>query len=432
MPEQATVLLVDDEPDLLELAQLYLEDEGFVVIPARNGERALRLLARIRPDVILTDMMMPVLDGFGFIQAYRRLPGPHAPVIASSSMRAYLEEARKLGVSAVLEKPYDLSLLGEVVRTVCAGKARMPLPGPTPEDEIEATRLRMIFDLGLDHPAPEAGLQAFLDQVAAHFQVPIALLSVITDDRQFWTAGCGIPRDLEEERGGPRRDSFCTHAVVARSALIVQDTVANPFFRDNVFVTQRGIRFYAGVPLIGRHGEAIGTLCLLDYAPHTFTYYDLELLSVMGRVVLASLEWRERQDGAEIPESAFRYLDFLDRELDILGKEAFLELTCAEGCRAAEQKRVLSCAVLAVPARRLPAVVEQLRQSAPAGFIGRLGHSRLGWLVPSVPLDQTRARAEAIGGPFSFAVVAEVAGYAREVQVALNDLELSLGDAGLA
>jgi GAF domain-containing protein len=62
--------------------------------------------------------------------------------------------------------------------------------------------------------------------------------------------------------------------VAARAALVVQDTLDNPFFRDNILVRAKGLRFYAGVPLISRHGEALGTLCVLDQHARTFTHKD--------------------------------------------------------------------------------------------------------------------------------------------------------------
>ena len=64
------VQLVDDDPDLLDLADMVLDGEGLRVITASNGRRALAALEVLEPDVIVTDLMMPELDGLGFIQAW--------------------------------------------------------------------------------------------------------------------------------------------------------------------------------------------------------------------------------------------------------------------------------------------------------------------------------------------------------------------------
>ncbi|HVI00362.1 MAG TPA: response regulator, partial [Enhygromyxa sp.] len=309
------MLLVDDEESYLEIARMLLQaEDDLAVVTARDGRCALHLLDVLEPDVILTDMMMPVLDGFAFLREYKQRPNA-APVIAASALVAYLAHARELGADAVLPKPFDAVTLIRTVREVLARREPEVSTGVIAIDD-ETRRLQAILDLQLDRPAPEPGLQKFVEQVAAHFEVPIALFSVVTADSQFWTAGCGIPENLSEARGTSRVDSFCTHSVAARAALVVQDTLENPFFRHNILVEQRGLRFYAGVPLFGRHGEALGTLCVLDGKPHTFTHCDLELLTVFGRRVISVIEWREHVASPGIPVGTFRHLNYIDRELD--------------------------------------------------------------------------------------------------------------------
>lgn len=431
--EELLVLLIEDDPDLMELEQLLLESEDFLVVTARDGHRGLRLLQVIQPDIIVTDMMMPVLDGFGFMKQYKERPGADVPIVAVSAFEPYLEQAIELGATAGLQKPLEMSKLTALIRDIVRGESvAARQPGPQSTAEEESARLRAIFDLRLDQPAPETSIQTFVDSVALHFDVPISLLSVVTEDQQFWSASCGLPQDLEEARGGPRSESFCTHAVAARAALVVQDTAANPFFRDNPLVTRRGLRFYAGVPLIARHGEALGTLCLLDYQARTFTHFDLELLGVFGNRILAELEWRERRQQSAAPPGAFRYLEYIDTELDIFGKASFMQIAEIEGARAAELKIPIACAILAVPYRRLTEVAEQLRARSSLGLIGRLGHARLGWIVPAFTAADAHAAAKEIAGPHGFAESVELGRFSYGVRTALRQLELGLGDAGLA
>src|SRR5690606_16207790 len=129
----------------------------------------------------------------------------------------------------------------------------------------EEARLRALLDLRLEEPDPQLGLQPFLDELATLFEVPVAGLSAVTRDRQRLVAQCS--RAGPPDPGVPREQSFCTHAVAARAALVVQNARDNPFFRGNPSVTRRGFSFYAGVPLVAAQGQAIGTLCLLDFAP---------------------------------------------------------------------------------------------------------------------------------------------------------------------
>ena len=233
------VLLIEDEPDLRELGQLALENAGMLVVTATDGARALQLLERIEPDVIVTDLMMPVLDGFGFLEAYRASGRAKAPVLAVSAFEGYLGEALAAGASATLLKPFAADAFVEAVRSIAGVAAAAPAASPSSsepvtevsaeeerEEQREEQRLRAVLDLGLHELAPERRLHDFVADVAAHFDVPIALLSVVDHERQFWSAGCGLPPgEAGPEHGGPREHAFCTHAVVARAALVVQDTL---------------------------------------------------------------------------------------------------------------------------------------------------------------------------------------------------------------
>ncbi|MFP2932147.1 PleD family two-component system response regulator [Pyxidicoccus sp. 3LG] len=84
-----TVLLVDDEPSLLDLYTLVLEDMGYVVATAADGEQALQMAPRLRPDLIITDLMMPRMNGLELCLCLREDPRlREIPVIIHSSMDA--------------------------------------------------------------------------------------------------------------------------------------------------------------------------------------------------------------------------------------------------------------------------------------------------------------------------------------------------------
>lgn len=442
------VMIVEDEAELRELTQMMLEPADIVVVTAENGERALRLLEHVRPDVVVTDMMMPVLDGFGFLEAYARRPDA-APVVAVSSFPQYLEKAKDLGASATLAKPFGPKEIIEAIRA--AARAREPreprenLPAPAvdsvadayPQLEdgpvTEAARLRKIRDLRLDEPSPEARLRDFLAEVAAHFDVPIALVNVVDHEVTYSTASYGTDaRELGKAHGSARSDWFCTHAVAARAALVVQDSARNPYFRDNPLVKERGLRFYAGVPLIARHGEAVGTLCLLDKKPRTFRHSDLELLSLFAVRVLSALEWREKRRAPDIPDSAFRYLNFYDDELGTFGSAAFKAFASVQAARAAETRQRIACVTVAVPYRRLAAVVEALSAARPGSIVGRLGHARLGWIAPGLGPAEARQLALDLAGSHAFAEAVSLNSCAGAVPSMLERASAALGDAGLA
>jgi two-component system, chemotaxis family, chemotaxis protein CheY len=103
--EQLLVLLVEDDADLAEVTQAALQHEGLNVAVARDGLEGLELIEKLRPQVVVTDLVMPVLDGLELIRRHAGRPAPRAPVIAVSAVAARLRVARELGAAEVLLKP---------------------------------------------------------------------------------------------------------------------------------------------------------------------------------------------------------------------------------------------------------------------------------------------------------------------------------------
>ena len=106
------ILVVDDDPGILDVLEQALDAEGYRVAVASNGQEALERVAGWRPNIMLVDLMMPVMDGRQFVQAFRsRFDFAGTPVIILSAARNVGEIAAELGVTAVVSKPFDLDEL---------------------------------------------------------------------------------------------------------------------------------------------------------------------------------------------------------------------------------------------------------------------------------------------------------------------------------
>jgi two-component system, chemotaxis family, chemotaxis protein CheY len=118
MTRPSTVLVVDDDPDILEALSEILEAEGFEIRRARNGKEALDKLEPDAPQLILLDLMMPVMDGWEFAQRMRQRPPEIAriPIIVLSADRNVGSKAADLGAVGHLAKPFELNDLLELVR----------------------------------------------------------------------------------------------------------------------------------------------------------------------------------------------------------------------------------------------------------------------------------------------------------------------------
>ena len=120
----ARVLVVEDEATIRWVLAEVLRDEGYAVETAPDGAVALAVVRRWPPDVILLDCNMPVLDGWGFLAAYRREPGPRALVAPMSASLDAERWGHQAGTDAFLAKPFDVEDALALVRNLVLRAAR--------------------------------------------------------------------------------------------------------------------------------------------------------------------------------------------------------------------------------------------------------------------------------------------------------------------
>jgi CheY-like chemotaxis protein len=118
-----TVLIVDDEPAILETLASVLEDEGYRCLRAEDGKEGLAAVAQERPDLVISDVMMPGLDGREMLRAMRADPQIRdIPVIVMSAARG-LPDIDRLDHDAFLPKPFDIDNMLETVARLVGGRA---------------------------------------------------------------------------------------------------------------------------------------------------------------------------------------------------------------------------------------------------------------------------------------------------------------------
>jgi len=109
------VLVVEDDPDILELLRLVLEGEGYAVTTAENGREGLDAVARARPDLILLDMKMPVMDGWAFAREYHARHDGESPIVVVTAADDARKRAREVDAADWVAKPMELDELLAVV-----------------------------------------------------------------------------------------------------------------------------------------------------------------------------------------------------------------------------------------------------------------------------------------------------------------------------
>jgi CheY-like chemotaxis protein len=126
------VLVVDDDALIRDTLATALGDEGYAVRVASNGRAAMLTLATWVPNVIVLDLMMPVMDGPSFRAAQRARPATaHIPVIILSAAHEVHGRAASLDPAAVFAKPFELGALLDVIERLLADQARNGLSSPS-------------------------------------------------------------------------------------------------------------------------------------------------------------------------------------------------------------------------------------------------------------------------------------------------------------
>ncbi len=141
------ILVVEDVPNVLELLEVTLRYKGYLVLTARNGQEALEVLKKQKPALVITDILMPKLDGYAFVYQMRTNPETNdIPVIFLSATYVTPEDrnfAMNLGAARFIEKPIDTEeFLLTVAELIASGPVAPPEP-PKDKDFYQGYRERL-------------------------------------------------------------------------------------------------------------------------------------------------------------------------------------------------------------------------------------------------------------------------------------------------
>ena len=153
----------------------------------------------------------------------------------------------------------------------------------------DEARLRSLVNLEVLDTAPEAEFDALVKVAAMVCGVPISLLSLVDESRQWFKANVGLPGVNET----PRDVAFCAHAIHGDALFEVPDATKDARFADNPLVVGHpDIRFYAGAPIVLSDGMRMGTLCVIDRQPRVLTATQREVLVHLSAAAAKALQAR--------------------------------------------------------------------------------------------------------------------------------------------
>jgi predicted PurR-regulated permease PerM len=260
---------------------------------ALSSSELLEMAAKSDPEAICISVVAPsTLIHARYLSAKLRAQLPHAKIVvgiwgATENMAGARERLRSSGADEVV-----VSLAEAVVQLArfSISLTDEMIPGAIPDNE--ENRLKELARLHLADGTREEVFDRITKKLARVFEVPIALITFIDRDHQWFKSQVGLPEEIAEAQQTSRELSVCGHVIANDEILVVEDLARDRRFANNPLLKERGLRFYAGVPLRSNN-LPIGSLCILDVKARRMTKREKRLLEVIGEDVMEEIKRRD-------------------------------------------------------------------------------------------------------------------------------------------
>ncbi len=172
----------------------------------------------------------------------------------------------------------------------------------------DPARVAAISRTGLLNLPPDEAFDRLTRMAATLLDVPIALITLVTDTRQFLASAVGVPPDLAQSREMPIRESFCQYVVEDDAPLHVSDVRTDERLKDNPSIAAFGAVAYSGVPLRLPDGNVPGAICVIDTRPREFTPEQKQLLADLAEIASREIAGRLPAESRMQPPGRLSYL----------------------------------------------------------------------------------------------------------------------------
>jgi ribonuclease BN (tRNA processing enzyme)/GAF domain-containing protein len=294
--EQEVLIAVTNPEAVVALSDAVRAD-GLSLSIASDVEALSETARAQHPSLLLVDRNLSGRDALEICRNIRAEEGPWGSdvpfvVVAESEGDVDTDAGTHSGVTDWLVAPFSSAYARTRIRAWLLRAACRWQCAPFPEDEDK--RIRALHELGILDTAPEERFDRCTRIAAALFDVPIALVSLVDTNRQWFKSRYGL--DVAET---PREQAFCAHAILQEDILLIPDALLDDRFAENPLVTgEPRVRFYAGCPLSLADGSRLGTLCLIDHQPRDFDQRRLALMRDVARMIEREITG---STGAEMP-----------------------------------------------------------------------------------------------------------------------------------
>lgn len=186
-------------------------------------------------------------------------------------------------------------------------------------------RLQALYETTLLDSPPEYAFDRLTAIACSLLGAPVSLVSLVDKDRQFFKSQQGVPEPIATERETPLSHSFCKHVVATNEPLIVNNARSHPVVCENPAIQDMGVEAYLGIPLSTPDGAPVGSFCVIDHEPRTWSARDIEILSELADIVMKEIALRHHLRESKAVQARLR-----EREATLQSLNETLEARVAE------------------------------------------------------------------------------------------------------
>lgn len=308
MTDGKKILVAESDPEVASSVAAALRKEGWQVVLASDALQALSVALNQRSAAVVCGAQLPGGGGLHLLKRMRSSVHTAAtPVIAiAGRVGPQRQEMLAAGAQECMDRPVDAGALCASLRKHLA---LPPVVAGAPLDVLRAPeRMAALNETKLLDTEPSELLDVLTGIAARLLGVPIALVSLVDKDRQFFKSQFGLPDPWAASRQTPLSHSFCQWVVSGREQVVVRDAREHPVLQSNLAVRDLGVVAYAGVPLSTGGDQMIGSFCAIDSNPHAWSEDDIVLLRDLAQLTetcIASGRGGQGSSGSE-PSATLR------------------------------------------------------------------------------------------------------------------------------
>jgi GAF domain-containing protein len=334
MATSKKLLILEDGGQVTRLLMPEAESRGYELVTYKDATGVLVMARQLQADAMLLDGALRGAGSVIALKAFRRNVNtaalPIIALIARTGPKA--EELKAAGAQECVSEPYDARKLFDAVDANLQAELDFtagPAAALAEPAQVEATAAAKVIDT-----PPDPSFDRLTRLSAQLLMAPVTLASFVTRTKQFFKSFTGLAEPWAAERETPLTHSFCQWVVSSKEPLIVDDAREHRVLKDNLAIRDLGVIAYAGVPMTGKGGLAIGSMCAIDTKPRKWSDDDIKTLSDLA-VVAEAYSHPEPSRHRNAVEAASRMLRRYGSRLRDSEREELLDIITDQTLRLA-------------------------------------------------------------------------------------------------